>query len=565
MFVNGDDMDISIRVAGEAGQGVQSAGNLLVGALASAGFHVFTAKSYMSRIRGGLNWFDIRISNRELFAPKEKADLLVALTREAFEILGRETSDGLILLDSHEAQGAYAIPFTQTAKEIGNAIMANSVAAGAVLAVLGLDNKHLMEYLRKQFHDKPAEVVEQNIAAAGAGEKLAQSCAGRLPAAPEGAWDSVYAGADAIGLGAATAGVKFVTAYPMTPSTATLNFLAESADRYGILVEQAEDEIAAINMVCGSTYAGAPSLTVTSGGGFALMVEGISLAGMLELPVVILLAQRPGPATGLPTRTAQGDLNMAIHAGHGEFPKMVFAPGTHQECYAITRHAVMMAHKYQTPVIILTDQFLQDAEKNIRPLSEELKPVDCFLSAGGREYARYALSPDGISPRAVPGGEALVVVDSDEHDQCGHISEDLAHDHLPQHDKRMRKMIGLTAESFAPSILGPPGAPNLMICWGSSYGPCREAVEMLNADDNIWTLLHFSQVWPLNEDAARQAIGERSRVIIVEGNSTAQFASLLRQLGLVGPCEACLRYDGLPLTADYVVDKVSKPGNSGAA
>jgi len=551
-------MDISIRIAGEAGQGVQSAGNLLVGALARTGFHVFTTKSYMSRIRGGLNWFDIRISDRELFAGREDPDLLVALTSEGLEILAPLMADGVVLFDGKEAKGAYAIPFTEAAKEAGNAIMANSVAAGAVFAVLGLDNIQLLNHLRIQFKSKSDELIEQNLRAARRGGELAASCAGRLEARPiDLGRDKVWAGSDAIGFGAVTAGVKFVTAYPMTPSTATLNYLAEVADDHGILVEQAEDEIAAVNMVCGSAYAGAPSMTVTSGGGFALMVEGVSLAGMLELPVVILLAQRPGPATGLPTRTAQADLQFAIYAGHGEFPKAVLAPGSHEECFSLARHAFALALEYQTPVIILTDQFLQDAEKNIEPPRADARPVDFHVVSVGGDYHRYSITDSGVSPRAVPGGEAFVVVDSDEHDSIGHISEDLLGDHIEQHNKRMRKGEGLTSRMLPPVELGHPDADNVMVCWGSSLGPCREAIDALIQAGEAWRLVHFAQVWPINGDLCRRHLRNPPRIVVVEGNSTGQFASILRQAGVIDKCEHCLRYDGLPFTAGYIVEQIT--------
>ena len=549
-------MDISIRVAGEAGQGVQSAGELLVRAFAGMGLHVFATKSYMSRIRGGLNWFDVRIADRELFAGKGAADLLVALTPAALEVLRDQTAGGLILFDGEQADGAAAIPFTQAAKQIGSAVMANSVAAGAVFAVLGYDPQVLCELLRRQYRSKGDEVAEANAACALRGAELAGPHAGRYKAPqPAGAPASVCAGAEAIGLAAATAGVKFVTGYPMTPGTATLQYLAAMADKYGIVVEQAEDEIAAINMVCGAAYAGVPAMTATSGGGFALMAEGLSLAGICELPAVIVIAQRPGPATGLPTRTAQQDLLFALHAGHGEFARAVYAPGTHAECYELTRLALQTAHRFQTPAIVLTDQFLQDAEKNIPPLDDSPRPIDRCIVQAAEGYLRYAVTEDGVSPRAIPGGDAPVVVDSDEHGPDGHLTEDLQI-HMDQQDKRMRKLRGLTADARPPSLHGPADAPALLICWGSTYGPCREAVDAMNTVGEPAAMLHFSQVWPLNAEAARAAIGRRDRLIVVEGNATGQFASMLRAAGLIGSAESCLRYDGLPFNADQIVSHV---------
>jgi len=329
------------------------------------------------------------------------------------------------------------------------------------------------------------------------------------------------------------------------------------ADRYGIVVEQAEDEIAAVNMICGAAYAGVPALAATSGGGFALMVEGLSLAGIMELPIVIVLGQRPGPATGLPTRTAQQDLKFALSAGHGEFVRAVFAPGTIQQCYELTRRALQTAHRFQTPVLILTDEFLQDLQKNVPPLDESPRPIDRhILEDPSPDYRRYEVTESGVSPRAIPGGEGFVICDSDVHNDCGNITEDLQ-THLTQQDKRMRKLTGLTAEALPPQRYGPDDAGTLLLAWGSSYGPCREAVDALNAHGGSAAMLHFSQVWPINAAGARQLFGRPRRVISVEGNCTGQFASVLREAGLLEECELLPRYDGLPFTGEYIVSGVN--------
>ncbi len=553
-------MDINIRIAGEAGQGVQSVGGLLVGALAAQGLHVLATQSYMSRIRGGLNWFDVRVGDSELHGPREKADLLVALTDAALRVLGGElTSHGLAIFDGEQAGGAAAIPFTAVAKELAqSAVMANTVAAGAVYRALGYDLEFLSGHLRKLFAKKGDEIVEKNLRCAARGAELAEGLAGKLEAPRAGRSPrSVVSGASAIGLGAATAGVKLVAAYPMTPGTGVLTDLAARADRYGIVVEQAEDEIAAINMVCGAVYAGAPALATTSGGGFALMVEGLSLAGMMELPAVVVIAQRPGPATGLPTRTAQQDLRFAVHAGHGEFARAIYAPGTHAQCFELTRRALETAHRFQTPALILTDQYLQDVQKNIEPLDESPRPIDRCLTAGGADSQRYAVTDSGVSPRAVPGGDAFVVCDSDEHTPDGHITEDIDA-HLAQTEKRLRKLRAMTAEALPPALYGPADAQTLLICWGSTYGPCREAVDRLNDFGGSYEMLHFPQVWPINAPAVSALLGWRQRVIVVEGNQTAQFAGILKEHGVIGPVETCLRYDGLPFTAEYIMERVRR-------
>ena len=552
-------MSVTIRIAGEAGQGVLTTGGLLVEAFAELGLHVAATRSYMSRIRGGLNWYDVRIGEEPLFAGTPKADLLVALTDAALDTLREEVVDGgLVLYNGAEAGDAIAIDLASVAKEVGGSeLYVNTVATGAVLGLLGYDLDALEALLGKEFAKKGPEVVSANRACARKGAELVAGSAGTLQAPkPGGRAGSVYDGATAIGLSAATAGVKFVTAYPMTPGTATFAYLAGVADRYGIVVEQAEDEIAAVNMLCGAAYAGAPALTATSGGGFALMAEGLSLAGIMELPMLVVVAQRPGPATGLPTRTAQQDLSFALSAGHGEFPRAIFAPGSVRQCYDLTRRALATAHKFQTPVILLTDQFLQDLEQTVGELPDEPRPIDRHVVAEPADnYVRYELTDSGVSPRAIPGGAALVVCDSDSHTADGHLSEDLDA-HVAQQDKRMRKLAGMTAEGLAPERYGPDRAETLLLTWGSTYGPAREAIDLLAAAGESAAMLHFAQLWPLDAQAVRAAIGEPGEIVSVEGNATGQLASLLRSIGALDDCELCLRYDGLPFTGIGLAERI---------
>ena len=554
-------MGVNIRVAGEAGQGVETIGELLCAALAGSGLHVFGTQSYMSRIRGGLNWFDIRIADQELFSGREKADLLVALTEEALHTLRKEVApEGLVLYDGAAQPDVISIEFTKVAQELtGSKLMANTVAAGAVFGILGYDVEKLSELLSKTFERKGPEIVEQNQVCARRGAELAAPHAGSLRAPAGGdAPGHVVNGAEAVGLGAATAGLKFAAAYPMTPSTGVFTFLASVADKYGIVVEQAEDEIAAVNMICGATYAGVPAMATTSGGGFALMVEGVALAGMLELPIVIMVGQRPGPATSLPTRTAQQDLKFVLNAGHGEFARAIYAPGSPEQAYALTRRALETAHKFQSPAFLLTDQFLMDLRKNMAPLDDSLRPIDRhILNDPPEDYVRYQVTESGVSPRALPGSEGFVVVDSDEHTEDGHITEDLEA-RVRLQDKRMRKLQGMTAESLPPELYGPQDAEHLLVAWGSTYGPCREAVDLLNPQGASAAMLHFAQVWPLQVEAVRTALGAAKKVISVEGNSRGQFASILREIGALTECELILRYDGLPFTGEEIARRVTQ-------
>ncbi len=552
-------MDVNIRIAGEAGQGVDTTGNVLAGAFASLGVYVFASQNFMSRIRGGLNWFDIRTGDAELFAGRQKAELLVALTAEALEKLRDDVAEGgAILFSGAEADGAIAIEFTTIAKEVGgSAIMANSVAAGAVFAVLGYEIEPLLAHLAAMLGKKGDKVVQANHACVRKGYELAQARGTRLAAPkPAGAPRAVYAGSMAVGLAAATAGVKFVTSYPMSPSTATFTYLASVADEYGIVVEQAEDEIAAINMICGAAYGGVPAMTTTSGGGFALMAEGLSLAGVAELPVFIMLAQRPGPATGLPTHTAQEDLKFVISAGHGEFARAVFAPGTPQQAYELTRRALEIAHEYQTPAIVLTDQHLADLLKTSPPLDESYRPIDRHIVTDPPDdYLSYKLTESGVSPRALPGSGAVVVADSHEHTEDGHITEE-PDVRVRMQDKRLAKQKGMAGHALQPELYGPQDAERLLVCWGSTYGPCREAVDLINGGSSKAqvAMLHFGQVWPIDVETARRAIDGKA-VTCVEGNSTGQFASVLRSLGVLAECNTMLKYDSLPFTGEEIASR----------
>ncbi len=549
-------MDTNIRITGEAGQGVQTIGALLARSFAALGLHVFATQSYMSRIRGGVNGYDIRISDTALYSAREKADVLVALNAESLAAGRGEVATGGVAVFAGAGAGGdvVSIDMAAAAREAGGgARMINSVAAGVVFAILGYDAGALRPVIAELFKKAGEDVVAANFACVLKGAEVAAGIKGAVNA-PEGGGapcGEVVSGSDAIGLSAAVSGVKVVASYPMTPSTGVFTSLAALADRYGIVVEQAEDEIAAINLVCGATYAGVPAMTTTSGGGFALMAEGLSLAGMLELPAVVLLSQRPGPATGLPTRTAQQDLHFAVFAGHGEFARAIYAPGTIRQAFSLMRTTLETAHKYQTPAIILTDQFITDLEQNCGPFGAAPDPIDRrILEEEAADYARYAVTADGISPRALPGGAAFVVLDSDEHTPDGHITEDLGV-RVSMQDKRMRKINGLRAEALPPEIYPSPGE-EVFLCWGSTYGPCREAVDTLRASGRDVCLVHFPQVWPVDARAAAEILRGR-RVTAVEGNCGAQFAALLRMAGALDVYDSILRYDGLPFTAEYIL------------
>ncbi|MDO9264328.1 MAG: 2-oxoacid:acceptor oxidoreductase subunit alpha, partial [Desulfosalsimonadaceae bacterium] len=342
---------------------------------------------------------------------------------------------------------------------------------------------------------------------------------------------------------------NFVSAYPMSPSTGVLTFLAKHGRDFGIIVEQAEDEISAANMVLGAWYAGARGLATTSGGGFALMTEAVSLSGMTETPMVILLAQRPGPATGLPTRTEQGDLNHALYAGHGEFPRVLLAPGNPEQAFALARRAFHLADTCQIPVILLTDQYLMDSGYDVENLAMPDTPPEAAIVRTEAGYHRYALTETGISPRGIPGwGEGLVGVDSDEHDADGHITEDLDL-RVQMVDKRLRKFHVLSKNALPADWIGPQDARNVVVCWGSTLEIVREAVTGLSNKD--LAVLHFQQVFPL-PDESRKRLQLADTPILLEGNATGQFGGLLTQHWGIDWRHRILKYNGLPLSVEAV-------------
>jgi len=373
----------------------------------------------------------------------------------------------------------------------------------------------------------------------------------------------LISGNEAIGAGAIASGLKFYSAYPMTPSTGIFNFVAEYAKDYGIVVEQAEDEISAINMVIGASFAGVRAMTGTSGGGFALMVEGISLAAMTETPIVIALAQRPGPATGLPTRTEQADLLFALYAGHGEFPKVIFAPGSPEQAFYLTNKAFDLAEKYQIVAIILTDQYLADSQWSYEGFDlGKIKYVDYRLREEKlkeiENYKRHTFTETGISPFAVPGqSKNLVVTDSDEHDEEGHIIED-ALTRIRMVEKRLFKKIPLIKKEISPPLIYRDKNPEIvLICWGSMFGIVKEVIDELIKKYKV-AMIHFSEIYPFSKDKSWiELLRKSKKVINIEQNATSQFAKLIKMETGIYIENHINRFDGRPFTADELLERVN--------
>jgi 2-oxoglutarate ferredoxin oxidoreductase subunit alpha len=557
---------LNILIGGEAGQGLVTVGQILAKSLVRSGYSIVVTQSYQSRIRGGHNSFAIRVGVDDIIAPQEAVDLLVALDAETVKLHHGELSpEGLIIADE-AFDGAERATLKIPTRRLASDQYANTAALGTVVALLDLDRQLVARTLENYFGKAHREIVEKNrrvleesfhwaAGQPGAFEKL-------LPTVAHPPQRLMMNGNEAIALGAITAGVKFYSFYPMTPATSIGLTLAGWAQEMRFVVEQAEDEIAAINMALGASFAGAPSMVGTSGGGFALMVEGVSLAAMTETPVVIVVAQRPAPATGLPTRTEQADLEFVLHAGHGEFPRAILSPGTVEGCFYLTRKAFELAEKFQGPIFILTDEFLADSYRAVRSFEvEALSPVRPWSPkkpSVSIPYRRYAITNTGISPRLLPGfTEHLIVADSDEHTEDGHLTEDLLV-RRRMVDKRLKKAGGIRAEVIPPQVQGEEKPDLLFLCWGSSKGAVVEASSMLSSRGIRTATLHFSQVWPLVPEHFMGRLQEAKEVVCVEGNATGQLARLIRRETGFHIRNRVLRYDGLPITPDFILRELNQ-------
>ncbi len=561
--------DFNIMVGGEAGQGVQSVGAILAKTLAGGGLNVFADQDYESRVRGGHNFFRVRARAADVHALSPALDLLVALNKETIDLHEKELKPGgIVIYDAAQTRftsdkaNFLNVPLLKLALEKAqNQLMANTVAVGAVLGLTGYDFEILSGVLEKEFARHGEKTVGDNITAARAGYDYVRSQGKKLSLPEPHSRQNrriLLNGNEALCLGAMAAGCKFVAGYPMTPSSPILEYIADKGREYGVVMMHVEDEIAAMNMAVGAGYAGVRSMVATSGGGFALMVEGLALAGMTETPVVVVLGQRPGPATGLPTRTEQAELFFALHAGHGEAPRAVFAPADAAGAFNAAVKAFNLAEKYQTAVIILTDNHLATSYYTTDRFDLSQVKVDrgSLISSDAADYKRHLVTDSGISPRALPGqGKALVVTDSDEHDEYGHMIEDAA-TRKSQVEKRLRKQDGLKKEITVPEFHQADGAEVTLIGWGSTSGAIREAADMLKKDGRAVNTLHFSQLWPFPADGVSEALKQSRKNIVVEGNATSQLSALIRRETGRSVDGAILKYDGRPFSPREIVDRL---------
>jgi 2-oxoacid:acceptor oxidoreductase, alpha subunit len=557
-------MDYCILIGGAAGQGMETLASILEKFLQRNGFELFTIRDYMSRVRGGHNFIQVRFGDERLTSHKDSLDAIVALNDETIILhKNRLSPRGRVLCDEDSGvkdADLVLLPVKNAAKAAGDVRAFGSALLGALVKMFSLEPDLMQDVIREFFND---DIAVQNIDAFYKGyghidksifDKPKTSIKEKL----------LINGNEAIALGTMAAGCRFYSAYPMTPSTSIMNYLASKMEKAEIVVEQAEDEIAAINMAIGASFAGVRSMTGTSGGGFSLMVEALGLSAMLEIPLVVAEIQRPGPTTGFPTRTEQGDLKFVISASHGEFPRMVIALRTPEDAFYQSVRAFNLADEFQIPVIIMGDQYLADYTTTIAPFDFDKVQIERYITnssvIGDKEYRRYEITENGVSPRIIPGKVSgkTILVDSDEHDEEGHITES-AEVRVRMHDKRLRKLEYLAEKLEEPEYIGADEADILFIAWGSLYGPMREAVEILNSrNDGKYGALVFGDIWPLPVKRLK-AKAKCARIIInVEQNATGQLASLIQEIACIKSDYSILKYDGRPMSSSEIVERAKK-------
>jgi 2-oxoglutarate/2-oxoacid ferredoxin oxidoreductase subunit alpha len=570
--------DLAVRAGGQAGDGIASIGETLSRCLSRMGWHVFGLNAYQSVIRGGHVWFQARAADPRPYSQGDQADLLYALDKQTIAVHAPSLRQGSTIVydpekfavaDSELPVGvtALGVPTLEMARKYtSQSILQNAGGMGAVAFLAGIPLELLHEVLRDSFGKKAGDVVDWNLGAAAAGYEFARAHASPSPhaLARRGSPKLLMTGNAAIALGAAAAGCKFLAQYPMTPASSIMHWMAAHARTLGVVVKQAEDELAAINMAIGASFGGVRSMTATSGGGFCLMVEALGMAGMTETPLVVVESQRSGPSTGLPTKTEQGDLNLMLGAGQGEFPRAILAPSHPAEAYHAAIRAFQLAEEWQTPILLASDLHLSE---NMATVDREEIPTDVAVPSlftvepNGHDYQRYQYTESGVSPRALPGQAGLnFVAGSDEHDERGHLISDVKSgipvwvtERQRMMDKRMRKLHGILAASDPPAWEGPANADLTFVAWGSTIGAIRDARVELTARGVATNLLHFPTVYPLDPVRVPAEFAKTRRTLLVEANYSGQFGHLLRAETGVHLTERLLKYDGEPIYPHEVV------------
>lgn len=561
---------VTWKIGGEAGFGIMSSGIMLARAFSRLGYFTFATNDYPSLIRGGHNVITVRIAKDQFGAMNRDLHVLVALNKQTIDLHKDELKEGsVVFYDPNDIKASefpqnitlVAIPFREIVSKVGGEpVMRNTVALGATIALLGAPFEALSTVITDQFKKKGEEVIKQNIDLAKAGFDAAKpNEALKLSAAQKKEDQLLINASEAIGLGAARAGLKFAAIYPMTPINSLITFLADHAKTLNLVYKQPEDELAGINMAIGASLGGARSMVATSGGGFALMNEGLSWAGIIEAPLVIDLGMRVGPSTGMPTYTEQGELLYAIHAGHGEFPRIVLAPADASEAYQFTVDAFNLADRYQVPVFIMSDKYLNEstwcAPKSVFTKEVVIDRGKVLGTNTSGEFKRYDLNvEDGISPRSFVGQKGgFYYANSYEHDEIGHVTDD-AKARVAMATKRLKKFKAMEKDMMAPMVYGEEDAEITFITWGSTRGAVVDALKLIQKKAR---LIHFPWIFPFPVEQTMKLLAPSTRIIDVEQNATGQLASLIREQTGILIKEKILKFDGRPLLPEEIRDYVS--------
>ncbi len=573
--------DLIIGIGGAAGDGIDKSSETLAKSAARSGLHAYSFNSYQSVIRGGHIWLRLRIGQDKVYSQGDHLNALIALNQDSIERHAREVeSGGAILFNADKLKLnipvrdnvlTVPLPIAQLLKPLGPVppIMQNTVALGAMMFLAGLEFESITSVLTDTFAHKSKAIIDQNVGAAKAGYEHV-----REHFVPLGyQWQFSHkrrpyiTGNQAFSMGAVAAGCRFYSAYPMTPASGILTWMAEHAEQCGVVVKQMEDELAVANVAIGAGYAGVRSMCATSGGGFALMTEAIGMAGMMEIPVVFVEVQRGGPSTGLPTKTEQADLNQVYGASQGDFPRIIIAPRDPKDCFDSAVEAFNLAEKYQCPVILISDLQLSEHPETMDPEDLTSKvPIDRgelvteWNEAKQGRFKRYKLTQSGISPRTLPGtADTLYVSPSDEHDEEGVLISDVFCNQSLRRkvaERRMKKIALALHNLPVPKIEGPADADVTLIGWGSTAGVIREAVEKLNASGIKTNQLHFKYILPFHADEATAILKNCKQTIGVEMNSTGQFMRLLRAETGHKVNRHIFKYDGEPFEPAQIAEQV---------
>jgi len=572
--------ELSWKVGGQQGEGIDSTGKTFSSSLNKMGYFIYSYRHFSSRIKGGHTNDKVRVSTVQRFSSADALDILLAFDQETIDFNGHELRPGGVVIADAKFNptlpaniakdvSLFSIPFTKIAEHNGAAIMKNMVALGATSFVMGLPPDFCAAELQSKFGKKSQKIVEQNLLAVKAGYDAMAEQGRSFPefalAPPTPDHHLLMIGNDAIGFGALAAGVRVMPAYPITPASDVMEYLIRQLPAVGGLVIQTEDEIAALNMTIGASYAGARTLTATSGPGLSLMMEAIGLAGMTETPVVIVDTQRGGPSTGLPTKHEQSDMYAVLFGTHGEIPKIVLAPATAEECFYASVQSFNYAEQYQCPTLLITDLALSLASQSVMPFDYSTVTIDRGLLATAEDLAhvgpsdmfkRYERRENGVSPRVFPGQKGgLHHVTGVEHNEIGRPDEGAAN-HVKMMDKRLGKLQGVELPGSV-SYRGSQDPDVLLVAVGSSYGPIGEAVVRLEAAGLSVGHAHVHVLSPFPVKSLSQRMERARQVIVVESNATGQLFHLMRFYGLShAEMSSYTKYDGTPFLPREVEEKV---------